>query len=162
METSLPSVEIICIGQREPIEFLNLPLAIQGENRLESHRSPKPHFQSDLDQLQGCIYLLLNPRLRDPEAKGAYTAKDLLIEWWDVVYFKPEFAPVVHRILQELLAASPEGRLLFTSDYQFGSYDPYRFRRNVTLETFWKRHDAKRLPINSSVQIVRSTKAPQL
>ena len=155
METILPSVEIICIGQLEPSDFPDMPLAILGENRLKSHRTPKPHFQADFDQLQGCIYHLLNPRLRDPAAKGSYIASDLLIEYRDIVFFKPELVPVVQRILKELLAASPEGRLLFTSDYQFGSHNPYRFKRKATLETFWQRHDARRLPINSSVQSVR-------
>ena len=151
---TLPSVEIICIGQTTPINFSELPLAIEVENCLKSHRSPNPLFQSDFDQLNGCIYHLRNPRLRDPYAKGFYTAYELLTECWKIVHFKPLFVPFIHHILQELLAASPDGRLLFTSDYQFGTR-VHRYIRPVGLQTFWKRHDARRLRINSIVQIVR-------
>jgi hypothetical protein len=150
----LPSVEIICVGQDKPSDFSELPLAVASENRLKSHRSPAPLFQVDFDRLQGCIYHLGSPRLRNPDASGVYTAGDLLTEWWHIIHFKPEFVSYIRRILEDLLADSPEGRLLFTSDYQFGP-SVYRYKRPIRLETFWKRHDTRRLRTNSLVQIVR-------
>src|SRR5262245_55372349 len=104
----MPSVEIICIGQPEPSDFSDLPFAVAAENRLKSHRSPEPLFQPDFDQLQGCIYHLGNPRLKKPDARGAYTTSDLLIDWWELIHFKPRYVRHVQRLLRELLAASPE------------------------------------------------------
>ena len=151
---AMPSIEIICVGQAKPIDFFDLPLAVAAEDSLISHRSPAPLFQADFDELSGCIYHLGNPRLRDPDAPGPYIASELLTTWWKVIHFKPEFVPPVRRILQELLAASPEGRLLFTSDYQFGP-SVYRYARPIGLETFWKRHDTKRLRANSLTRIAK-------
>ena len=152
----MPSIEIICIGQIKPSDFSEMPFAVEGEDVLQSHRSPNPIFQADFDKLQGCIYHLGNPYLRDPDVKTCFFASQLLTDYWkeEMVSFKPEYVPSVQRLLQELLAASTEGKLLFTSDYQFGA-NPHWYKRPVRLETFWKRHDAKRLPINSLVQIVR-------
>jgi hypothetical protein len=76
------------------------------------------------------------------------------MDWWRVLHFKPEFVPSVQQILQTLLAVSPEGRVLFTSDYQFGP-EVYRYQRPVRLEGFWKRHNAGRLRANSLTQIIR-------
>lgn len=144
----MPSIEIVCIGQAAPSDFSDLPFAVAAENRLKSHRSPEPLFQTDFDPLQGCIYHLGSPRLKNPNAPGAYTASDLLTDWWEGIHFKPEYVPHVRRLLCELLAASPEERLLFTSDYQFGP-KMRRYRRPLTLETFWKRHGTKRLHTNA-------------
>jgi hypothetical protein len=129
-------------------------MAVEAETRLASHRSPTPLFQPDFDALQRCIYHLGSPYLKDPLAAGAYTAGDLLTEWADVIHFKPEFVPHVRRLLEELLAASPVGRLVFTSDYQFGPV-VRRYRRPLSLTTFWKRHDARRLHTNALYSITR-------
>lgn len=150
----MPSVEIICIGQAEPSDFSDLPFAVAAENRLESHRSPKPLFQPDFDRLLGCIYHLGNPRLKKPGARGAYTASDLLEDGWEVIHFKPRYVPYVQRLLRELLAASPEGRLLFTRDYPFGP-KTRRYQRPLTRSTFWKRHAARRLHTNALYPITK-------
>ena len=150
----MPSVEVICVGQPDPIDFADLPFAVAAESRLQSHRSPPSLFQRDFEQLQGCIYHLGSPHLKAPNAPGCFTAGGLLVEWWDVIYFKRWYVPHVERLLRELLAASPEGRLVFTSDYQFGP-PVRRYRRPLTLATFWKRHADKRLRTNSLYPITR-------
>jgi hypothetical protein len=149
----MPSIEIVCLGQSEPSDFSGLPLAVEAEDQLLSHRSPRPLFQADFDQVRGCIYHLGSPRLKDPGAPGAYTASDLLTEWWEALRFKSEFVPHVQHLLRELLAASPEGELLFTSDYQFGPV-VRRYRRPLTLKTFWRRHEAWRLRANALYRII--------
>lgn len=149
----MPSIEIICINQTEPIQFLNLPFAVEAESKLASHRSPSPLFQPDFDELRGCIYHLGNPSLRGPAASGRYTAYKLLskekgTEWWDIIHFSAEFVPSIRVLVEQLLAASPTGKVLFTSDYQFGP-DAKRYKRSLTLERFWQHHDEKKLKMNA-------------
>jgi len=69
----MPSVEIICLRQVEPLQFDSLPFAVEAESMLISHRLPS-HFQSDFDQLSGCIYHLGSLELKTTHPKGAYTA----------------------------------------------------------------------------------------
>lgn len=153
----MPSIEIICIGQREPIDFCYLPFYVEAESRLISHRAPKPLFQSDFDLLDGCIYHLGGSCLRFPPVREqfAYTASDLCIEWWEFLHFKPRYATGIRMLLQKLLEASPKGKLLFTSDYQFGPSKVRRYKQPLTLETFWQRHDAGQLWVNASFPLSR-------
>jgi hypothetical protein len=45
----MPTIEIVCVAQTEPLDFSNLPFAIIAENKLSSHRGL---FQSDFNKLQ--------------------------------------------------------------------------------------------------------------
>jgi hypothetical protein len=153
----MPSIEIICVDQSEPISFFNLPFAVEAENKLVSHRSPSPLFQADFNELCGCIYHLGNPSLRDPNASGCYTAYELLskekeTEWWDIIHFNAEFIPHIRGLVQQLLLASPSGKVLFTSDYQFGP-NAKRYKRPLTSERFWQQHDEKKLKMNALYQL---------
>ena len=58
-------------------------------------------------------------------------------------------------VLSTLLAASPEGRLLFTSDWQFGPESEGRYP-SVTLTEFWRLHDEKTLRLNAAYPIMRA------
>jgi hypothetical protein len=138
----MPSVEIICVNQLEPIDYSNVPFRVYAENELVSHRTPSPLFQADFDNLKGCIYHLCQ------HPKGAYTAGGLLTQWWDILHFKDDYSPYIKQMLQELLEASPIKRLVFTSDYQFGP-DEKRYKRPITLARFWEIHDAKKLRVNA-------------
>jgi len=149
----MPSIEIICVDQTEPLEFKKLPFTVEAETQLISHRSPSPLFQAEFDDLKGCIYHLGSPALRDPTFNHYYTAYDLLskkrgTEWWDIIHFSPKFVPSIKVFLGQLLAASPANRILFTSDYQFGP-DAKRYKRPITLEKFWQLHDEKKLKMNA-------------
>lgn len=108
----------------------------------------------DFDEPQGCIYHLGSPRLRQTKFRrdAAYTAADLCTEWWDFLHFKSKYVPHVQRILAELLVASPEGWLLWTSDYQLGP-GMKRFARPLSLSSFWQRHERKQLWTNASFSI---------
>ena len=143
----MPSVEIVCIGQPEPIIFENMPFRIDAENKLLSQRTPSPLFQADFDGLNGCIYHLIK------QSKGACTACDLLDVWWEELRFKPEYVPDIQRILSELLVASPEGKALFTSDYQYGP-NRRRYKRPISLDKFWALHAAGKLWANALYPIV--------
>ena len=147
----MPSIEIVCIGQSEVSDFNNLPFRLFAEDHLASHRSPHPLFQPEFDTLQGCIYHLCNP-------DRGYSAYDLLTpgpeeddlerEWWACIYFLPAFAPSVRMILAELLNASPVGKVVFTSDYQFGPKVRH-YKRPLTLARFWELHNARKLHMNA-------------
>ena len=145
----MPSVEIVCVGQLEPIVFEKMPFRIDAENKLRSQRTPKPLFQADFDALNGCIYHLIK------QSRGACTACDLLDVWWEELRFKPEYVPDIDHILNELLAASPEGKVLFTSDYQYGP-DPRCYKRPLTLDKFWALHTGGKLWANSLYPLTRS------
>jgi len=144
----MPSVEIVCIGQPEPIVFENMPFRIDAENRLVSHRTPSPLFQADFDQLEGYIYHF------SKQSKGAFTAYEMVGAPRKELRFKPEYVPCVQHILSTLLAASPEGKILFTSDYQFGP-KRRRYKRPLTLDKFWTLHTEGRLWANALYPIVQ-------
>jgi hypothetical protein len=154
----MPSIEIICIGQAQPSDFSRLPFAVEAETQLRSHRGSSSLFQQDFDRVQGCIYHLGNPYLKDPDAPGAYFASQLLVEWWERLEFQAEYIPSVNQLLEALLTASPGGRVLFTSDYQFGPRPRRRFVRWRTLDEFWTLHDTKRLHMNALYSLMRSNR----
>ena len=149
----MPSIEIVCIGQEHPTEFADLPFAVESGKALVSHRQPSL-FQADFDLLEGCIYHLGNPRLKDPNASGTFFAWDLLSsecqgqEEESFLHFAEKFDGAVRLLMEKLLQASPSGRLVFTSDHQFGPPVAKRFAE-VRLEEFWDAHDAKQLRMNA-------------
>jgi hypothetical protein len=73
----MPSIEIVCIGQLEPSDFIRLPFAVRSGSELKSDRRPKPLFQEDFDSLKGCIYHLGNPALKTRKTR-IFFASDLL------------------------------------------------------------------------------------
>lgn len=154
----MPSLEIICIGQEEPITFSNLPFEVEAERELRSHRSPHPLFQADFDQLQGCIYHVLEP--------GGITVFELLKRNWyddegnsngqeENVEFLAEIAPAMYKLLTVLLTSSPSDRVVFTTDYQFGPEEAKRFG-SIPLAEFWKLHNAGRVRMNSLYNLIAS------
>jgi hypothetical protein len=153
----MPSIEVVCIGQTEPLELGPLSFAVVSGTRLVSHRTPTPLFQSDFDQLEGCMYHLGNPELRSKARTGTFFAYELLSEssrhGEPFLEFADEHRPDVGIVLSALLAASPEGRLLFTSDWQFGPEGAKRHPA-VTLAEFWRLHDARTLRLNAAYAIV--------
>ncbi|PSB15148.1 hypothetical protein C7B65_25145 [Phormidesmis priestleyi ULC007] len=151
----MPSLEIICIQQLEPTDFSHLPFRVEAETVLTSHRSPQPLFQGDFDKLQGCIYHLLDEK--------SVTAYNLLKRDWyregddsdDNVEFKDEYLPLVKSLLKQLLAASPVGQILFTTDYQFGSDGAERYG-SISFSEFWQMHNAGKVKMNASYLISAS------
>ena len=148
----MPSLEIVCIGQSEPMVFEDMPFRIDAESELISQRTPSPLFQADFEARTGCIYHLIK------QSKGACTAVELLDAWWKELRFKPEYIPYVHYILTELLAASPEGKVLFTTDYQFGP-KRRRYKRPISLGKFWTLHAEGKLWTNALYPLVQDISA---
>lgn len=122
----MPSIELICVQQHEPSLLPQLPFAVCSESVLRSHRSPTPLFQSDFDELRGCIYHLGSPFCDDADYEGPFFAYELLSERCRdaspnrFLEFAPEFVSGITSLLSLLLHASPIGLVIFTTDWQFG------------------------------------------
>lgn len=73
---------------------------------------------------------------------------DILPVHYDpVLAFRPETRPDMTDLMQRLLAVSPEHRMTFSSDYQFGGVR--RECGEVTLTEFFNLHDRRLLKYNS-------------
>ena len=154
----MPSIEIVCIGQRARGDFSHLPFAVESGTELKSHRTPRPLFGEDFASLKGSIYHLGNPDLKRGSKRRLFFAYDLLSDRArsgsrpKFLEFRPEFAPAVRELLESLVHSSPVGELLFTSDWQFGPKRPYR-SPVVSLEEFWALHDSRKLRLNGAYRI---------
>jgi hypothetical protein len=154
----MPSIEIACIGQYAPAPIVATGFAVVGEDRLKSHRVPS-RFQKDFDALSGYLYHLGNRSQRDAGEYGRLFAYELLSEA-SREPFPPsflEFSSVhvdeVRAVLSSILAASPVGQVLFTSDWEFGPDWTHRFGP-VSLEEFWRLHASRNLYLNSAYALV--------
>jgi len=154
----MPSIEIICVGQLDPVDFEDLPFAVESGTELKSHRIPKPLFRRDFGALTGCIYHLGNPDLKTQRTGRIFFAYDLLSDHSRsasrprFLEFRPDVMPAVHGLLGSLIESSPVRRLLFTSDWQFGPGRPYR-SPIVTLDEFWALHNSQRLRLNAAYPV---------
>ena len=145
----MPSIEIVCVGQKEVSDFSDAPFRVFAEDELVSDRSPKPLFKPEFDATTGCIYHLCNP-------DAGYTAFQLLrmghhnkkFLWTGLVGFRPEYAPYVRQMLAQLLKDSPTHKVIFTSDYQFGP-NVRRYHSPISQRKFWQLHHARRLHMNA-------------
>ncbi len=150
----MPSIEFVCVGQREPTAFPALPFAVRADQTLLSDRSPSPLFQHDFDQLQGCIYHLASPFCAAPGYAGAWFAYELLSEPCReatparFLEFAPECVAPLVQMLGLLLAASSAALVIITTDWQGGPH-PARRYRPITERTFWQRHASRRLHLNA-------------
>lgn len=149
----MPSIELICVGQREPTQLPAFPFAIRAEPQLISHRLPSI-FQTDFDQLRGCIYHLGSPFCDAAGYEGAFFAYELLSKRCRdsnvhrFLEFAPEFLPGIFDLLGILLAASPARLVIFTTDWQCGPKSARRYRQ-ITERTFWQRHKNRKLRLNA-------------
>lgn len=151
----MPTIEIVCVAQAEPFDFSNLPFVVLAENKLVSHRTL---FQSDFEKLQGCIYHLGNPDLRE-DNDFAFFAYELINDAIsnqeeDFLKFNDKFIPHVKIMIRQLLAASPIGQVTFSSDWQFSSENVRRFE-SISEEKFWEMHDACELRFSALYKIVK-------
>ena len=149
----MPSIELICVDQKEPLQFSDFPFAICAEQQLNSYRSPSL-FQRDFENLRGCIYHLGNPGFDDPNHEGLYFAYELLSERCRdnipprFLEFAPEFLPAIFDLIGLLLAASPAQLVIFTTDWQCGPKSARRYRQ-IGEQTFWQRHANLKLHLNA-------------
>lgn len=150
-----PLLEIACLGLTEPAPIRASGLVVQAEKGLRS-QSLAPRFQGELDGLQGCLYRLGQPL----EGSGVASAYELLSAASREAFppsaleFAPAHRAAVERLLEEIQSASPEGRVLFTSDWQYGPEWAHRFGP-LTLREFWSLHATRHLYLNTAYEIVR-------
>ena len=70
------------------------------------------------------------------------------MEWTedDALVFRPETRRDIANLMQYLLAASPEQKITFSTDYQFGG--ERQECGEVTLDEFFRLHDSHALRYN--------------
>ena len=155
----MPSIEIVCINQKKCSRFNKIEFVINGEDKIESHRT-NPIFAKDFEKLKGCIYHLGCPHLKY-KGMGAFEAYDLLSKKCqkqnDTIFleFKRKYIPDIKSILEKLLEKSPDSKILFTSDYQFSINKPKRIK-NISHSDFWDLHKSKKLLFNTLYEITRN------
>lgn len=149
----MPTIELISI---DCLAIPDLPcypsFTYQTETRLVSHCAL---FQSVFDTLSGVIVHLANKDMEGEE--GCWFAGQLM-DWTSmgdelakscetVLVFRTEARDDVKDLMQRLLAASPQHRITFSTDYQFGG--ERRECGEVTLTQFFAFHDRRLFRYNS-------------
>jgi hypothetical protein len=156
----MPSIEIACVDLSTDTKPLATSFAVTHELGLRSHRSPAPRFQADFAKLTGALYHIGNPEFAGHDG-GPFFAYDVLSEASreadpkSFLEFDAPHVPSMRNFLQWLLDLSPCGRILFTSDWQFGPSETHRFEP-IALAEFWSRHDSRRLLLNAAYPIARA------
>lgn len=154
----MPSIEIACIGVDTPVQIAATGFTVAVERGLKSQRTPS-RFQVDFDALTGCLYRLGNPSLRDRTGGGAFVGYELLSDNSRTPFppsfleFAPQHAAEIRAVLSGILASSPLGQALFTSDWQFGPEWTHRFGP-VTFEEFWRLHESRTLYLNAAYSLL--------
>lgn len=153
----MPSIEIACVGLQHALAPPPLSFAVICERGLKSHRWPTPRFQRDFDQIDGCLYHLIDPDVLGRKT-GACVAYELLSSGSreaDPIHFlefEDEHVASARALVNWLVAASPTGQILFTSDWQFGPDWTKRFDP-ITVGDFWRLHDSRALILNAAYPI---------
>jgi len=115
----MPTIEFISIGCQKPPELPRYQsFAFYAETELRSHRGL---FQSVFDSLSGVIVHLANKDMEGHEDGCWFAGK--IMDWQEdeVLVFRPDTLLDVRDLMQRLIAASPQRRITFSTDYQFGS-----------------------------------------
>lgn len=148
----MPTIEIVSVNAKA----LNLRqgdfnLTILEEDKLESHRGLFYHY---LLKQQGTIIHIGNPSIKYNESEG-YFAGDI-VDWsFDLdtnFQFKQEFKDDIKRILEKAMDKSPENKIYFLTDYQFGP-DKEVFDGFTDLAKLWGAHDSEGLLLNALYEV---------
>ncbi len=140
----MPTIELISIGCLKVPELPKYPsFAYIADTELVTHRSI---FQNVFDSLTGVIVHLANKSFEG--ADGGYWFAGTIMDWKDddALVFLPETRRDVADLMQQLIAASPERRITFSTDYQFGG--DRQECGAVTLAEFFRLHDEHALRYN--------------
>jgi hypothetical protein len=154
----MPSIEIACVGLEQPTRIAVGGFVVEVERGLVSHQA-RSRFKKDFDELAGCLYHLGHSSRRDPGLGRAFAAYELLSPACrepfppSILEFAADHVAEIRVLLAAIVAASPEGRALFTSDWQYGPEWAHRFGP-VTLEEFWKLHGMRLLYLNTAYELV--------
>ena len=156
---AMPSIELVCTDQSEPLEFSDLPFALVADTELVSHRTC-PLFRRELSGLRGCIYHIGNPQCAAPGYQGAFFAYEVLSSesrerqrrrFFEVA---PNFQNGFRCLVRTLLDASPVHSVLFYTDWQFGPTRAFRGGR-ISESSFWQQHDSHQIRLNACYTIQR-------
>jgi hypothetical protein len=154
----MPSIEIACLGLDTPTHVAANGFSVEYEQGLKSHQL-RSRFQNDFNELAGCLYHIGHPTLRDPRQGSPFFAHELLSAASrnpfppTFLEFSSEHVAEVRAVLASVLAASPLGQALFTSDWEFGPEWAYRFGP-LTLGEFWHLHESRTLYLNAAYTLV--------
>ena len=151
----MPSIELICIDQGDPIDCSSYSFSVEASRELISDRVHSSTFQKDFRGLKGCIY-----RVHEGTGRTAYEL--LKRDWYDEngddngiddnVEFTTEHESNFIDLVKSLIQASPIGEIIFTSDYQFG---PDEFKRfgTVSISEFLTLYREKEVRMNSLYRV---------
>jgi hypothetical protein len=154
----MPCIEVACIGLDTPVQVGATGFLVAAEAGLEPNRVPS-RFQVDFDELDGCLYRLGSTSSRERNRGGSLVAYELLSDDSrdrfpaSFLAFAPQHVAEMRVVLASILALSPVGRALFTSDWQYGPEWAYRFGP-VTLDEFWRLHESRALYLNTAYSLV--------
>jgi hypothetical protein len=141
---ALPVIEVACLelGTAAPIDAEGFEVGC--EPRLISSCVPA-RFQPELDALTGRLYRLGN----GPSAYGLLSVACRETFPPSFLEFAPEHLAEVRSVLERIVAASPRGQALFTTDWQYGPESAHRFGP-LTLPEFWTLHASRHLYLNTA------------
>lgn len=148
----MPTIELVSIGCIQPPDLPSYrSFTYCTETELQSHRGL---FQQVFDGLKGVIAHLANKELEHTKA-GCWFAGDL-INWNETgddakgetstLIFQSDALLDIRDLMQRLLAASPQKRIIFSTDYQFGGNR--RERGNISLSQLFELHANRELHFN--------------
>jgi hypothetical protein len=140
----VPTIELISIGcPTVPVLPRYDSFAYIAEAELRSHRGL---FQPVFDTLRGVIVHLANKSMEGHE-DGCWFA-GMIMDWDDdeALVFLPDTLLDVRDLMLRLLAVSPQQRIIFSTDYQFGS--ERQECGEITLSRLFELHGSKALRYN--------------
>jgi hypothetical protein len=140
----MPTVELISIGCPKVPELPKYSsFAYIAETELVTHRSL---FQNVFDSLTGVIVHLANKEFEGEEDGGWFAG--MIMDWddSDALVFLPDSRRDVADLMQRLIAVSPERRITFSTDYQFGG--DRQECGEITFSEFFRLHDEHALRYN--------------
>jgi len=160
----MPTIEIVSVGANEiKLDQSNYEIALIEENKPESHRGL---FHDWLIEQKGAIVHLGNPSFKEDKEGGFFAGE--LIDWGfepttidlpnfangetgtnQDSYFKFlfDYQIKVALIIKKAINASPEQKVYFLTDIQFGAGEGETIEMN--LSDFWTSHDTEGLRWNT-------------
>lgn len=167
----MPTIEIVSINSTGlGLNQADFDIAIIEESKLESHRGL---FYDFLRKQKGVIIHIGNPDFKEDKKSGFFAGQivdwsfkseeELLISSDSGVEnqeevqqqrfkFKDKYKSNIDRLLQASKKGSPNNKLYFLTDYQFGPKQE-TFELANSIIDFWTLHDKKGLKFNTLYEI---------
>jgi hypothetical protein len=163
----MPTIEIVSINSTDlGLNQANFDIAIIEENKLESHRGL---FYDFLRKQKGIIIHIGNPDFKEDKVDGFFAGQ--IVDWSfqsdeellinsDIEIEKEEEVPQqrfkfidkyksdIDRLLQASMKGSPNFKVYFLTDYQFGP-EQETFEITKTIIDFWTLHEKNGLKLNT-------------